>query len=97
MLETIVSPPSKRANFTLTAHPDKEELILLGGEYFNGQKVQHYKCYETVLPKQPCHTSHFTGLSEFIHLSEEDMMELTFILTSQSAFYCQCFKYLLYL
>lgn len=41
VVEIIVPPPSKRVNFTLTAHPDKEELILLGGEYFNGQKV-HY-------------------------------------------------------
>ena len=41
VIEIIVPPPSKRDNFTLTAHPDKEELILLGGEYFNGQKV-HY-------------------------------------------------------
>jgi len=41
VVEIVVPPPSKRANFTLTAHPDKEELILLGGEYFNGQKV-HY-------------------------------------------------------
>jgi hypothetical protein len=39
VIETVVLPPSRRANFTLTAHPDKEELILLGGEYFNGQKV----------------------------------------------------------
>lgn len=41
VVEITVSPPSRRANFTLTAHPDKEELILLGGEYFNGQKVQY--------------------------------------------------------
>lgn len=41
VVEIVLPPPSKRANFTLTAHPDKEELILLGGEYFNGQKV-HY-------------------------------------------------------
>jgi hypothetical protein len=39
VIEIVVPPPSRRANFTLTAHPDKEELILLGGEYFNGQKV----------------------------------------------------------
>jgi hypothetical protein len=42
VVEIIVPPPSRRANFTLTAHPDKEELILLGGEYFNGQKVRYY-------------------------------------------------------
>lgn len=42
VIETVVPPPSRRANFTLTAHPDKEELILLGGEYFNGQKTFLY-------------------------------------------------------
>jgi hypothetical protein len=40
VIETVVPPPSRRANFSLTAHPDKEELILFGGEYFNGQKVR---------------------------------------------------------
>lgn len=39
VIEIVVPPPSRRSSFTLTAHPDKEELILLGGEYFNGQKV----------------------------------------------------------
>ena len=24
---------------TLTAHPEKDELIMFGGEYFNGKKV----------------------------------------------------------
>lgn len=42
VVEITVPPPSGRANFTLTAHPDKEELILLGGEYFNGKKVHYY-------------------------------------------------------
>nr|CAD7586022.1 unnamed protein product [Timema genevievae] len=39
VVECIVPPPSRRANFSLTPHKDKEELILFGGEYFNGQKV----------------------------------------------------------
>ena len=30
-------PPSPRCNATLAAHPVKEELVLLGGEYFNGK------------------------------------------------------------
>lgn len=34
-----VSSPSCRSNFSFTAHPEKDELILFGGEYFNGQKV----------------------------------------------------------
>ncbi|PSN46470.1 hypothetical protein C0J52_06872 [Blattella germanica] len=39
VIEQVVSPPSRRVNFTLTAHPDKEELILFGGEFFNGSKI----------------------------------------------------------
>lgn len=39
VVEAIVSPPSHRVNFTLTAHPFKDELIMLGGEFYNGQTV----------------------------------------------------------
>lgn len=39
VIETVVEPPSRRINFSLFSHPDKEELIMYGGEYFNGQKV----------------------------------------------------------
>ena len=28
-----------RSNMTLTAHPDKDELIMFGGEYYTGHKV----------------------------------------------------------
>ncbi|XP_018416056.1 PREDICTED: kelch domain-containing protein 4 [Nanorana parkeri] len=41
VLETACAPPSPRLNSSLTSHPDKDELILFGGEYFNGQKVQY--------------------------------------------------------
>lgn len=37
--ETVVEAPSRRINFSFIPHPDKEELILFGGEYFDGQKV----------------------------------------------------------
>ncbi|XP_054275074.1 kelch domain-containing protein 4-like [Macrosteles quadrilineatus] len=37
-----VSSPSCRSNFSFTAHPEKDELILFGGEYFNGQKTFLY-------------------------------------------------------
>ncbi len=30
-----------RCNMTLTPHPDKDELIMFGGEYFNGRKVRY--------------------------------------------------------
>ncbi|KAM6430652.1 kelch domain-containing protein 4 isoform 1-T1 [Liasis olivaceus] len=42
VLETPCAPPSPRLNASLSAHPEKEELILFGGEYFNGQKTILY-------------------------------------------------------
>lgn len=44
--ETVIKtvpPPSPRCNFSFTAHPNKDELILFGGEYYNGQKTFVYK------------------------------------------------------
>ena len=38
--EEEVGPPSKRSSFTFCSHPDKDVLILFGGEYFNGLKVK---------------------------------------------------------
>ncbi|XP_052249914.1 kelch domain-containing protein 4-like isoform X1 [Dreissena polymorpha] len=35
-------PPSPRCNMSLTSHPDKEELIIFGGEYFTGNKMFMY-------------------------------------------------------
>ncbi|XP_041506942.1 kelch domain-containing protein 4 isoform X3 [Microtus oregoni] len=40
--ETPSSPPTPRLNASLSAHPEKDELILFGGEYFNGQKTFMY-------------------------------------------------------
>ncbi|XP_066439923.1 kelch domain-containing protein 4 [Eleutherodactylus coqui] len=42
VVETQSPPPSPRLNASLTPHPEKEELILFGGEYFNGQKTFLY-------------------------------------------------------
>ncbi|XP_036296397.1 kelch domain-containing protein 4 isoform X5 [Pipistrellus kuhlii] len=42
IVETPCSPPSPRLNASLSAHPEKDELILFGGEYFNGQKVKRF-------------------------------------------------------
>ncbi|XP_014340057.1 kelch domain-containing protein 4 isoform X2 [Latimeria chalumnae] len=39
IIETACPPPSPRLNASLSAHPEKDELILFGGEYFNGQKA----------------------------------------------------------
>ncbi|XP_012578314.1 PREDICTED: kelch domain-containing protein 4, partial [Condylura cristata] len=42
VVETPCSPPSPRLNASFSAHPEKDELILFGGEYFNGQKTFVY-------------------------------------------------------
>ncbi|XP_015585938.1 kelch domain-containing protein 4 [Cephus cinctus] len=42
VVETIVEQPTRRVNFTLTAHPFKDELIMLGGEFYDGQKTVVY-------------------------------------------------------
>lgn len=45
-------PPSPRCNFSLCTHPDKEELILFGGEFFNGQQLTVYnELYFYNIPK----------------------------------------------
>ncbi|GFS88950.1 kelch domain-containing protein 4 [Nephila pilipes] len=35
--EELCPQPSPRSNFSLSPHPDKEELVLFGGEYYNGK------------------------------------------------------------
>lgn len=42
VVETACPPPSPRLNASLSAHPDKDELILFGGEFFNGKKTYLY-------------------------------------------------------
>nr|XP_057931491.1 kelch domain-containing protein 4 [Doryrhamphus excisus] len=42
VVETACPPPSPRLNASLSAHPDKDELILFGGEMFNGKKTYLY-------------------------------------------------------
>ena len=39
VVEATVEAPSRRVNFSLTAHPFKDELIMFGGEYHDGKKV----------------------------------------------------------
>ena len=39
VVEKTVPQPSRRVNFTLTAHPFKDELIMLGGEFHDGRTV----------------------------------------------------------
>lgn len=40
--ETIVAAPLPRSNFSFCSHPEKEELILFGGESYDGQKLSVY-------------------------------------------------------
>jgi hypothetical protein len=40
IIETTIERPLKRSGFQYVAHPEKDELILFGGEFFNGQKVR---------------------------------------------------------
>lgn len=40
--EKLVPPPSPRANSSLTAHPHKDELLLYGGEIYDGKKNTFY-------------------------------------------------------
>lgn len=42
VVETTCPPPSPRLNASFSAHPEKEELILFGGEFFNGKKTYLY-------------------------------------------------------
>lgn len=39
MVDKVIDPPSRRLNFTFIAHPDKDQLVMFGGEFFDGQKV----------------------------------------------------------
>lgn len=40
--EETTGQPSPRSNLSVTAHPDKDELILFGGEYYNGNQTTMY-------------------------------------------------------
>lgn len=40
--ENVCEPPPPRSNFSLVAHPEKEELILFGGELYNGATTFTY-------------------------------------------------------
>ncbi|XP_034542604.1 kelch domain-containing protein 4 [Notolabrus celidotus] len=42
VVETKCSPPSPRLSASLSPHPEKDELILFGGEFFNGKKTYLY-------------------------------------------------------
>jgi len=35
----VVDVPSRRVNFSLSAHPFKDELIMFGGQFHDGREV----------------------------------------------------------
>ena len=37
--EVEVEAPSNRSSFSMTAHPDNPEIILFGGEFYNGKET----------------------------------------------------------
>lgn len=39
IVEVATDRPLKRSSFAFVPHPEKDELILFAGEFFNGQKV----------------------------------------------------------
>ncbi|XP_015372908.1 PREDICTED: kelch domain-containing protein 4 [Diuraphis noxia] len=40
--ETKIDNPSRRSNFSFVPHPDKDEIILFGGEFHNGKNTIMY-------------------------------------------------------
>ena len=40
--ETVVPPPSPRVNSSFTLHPSGNEILLFGGEHYDGKKCQFY-------------------------------------------------------
>lgn len=42
IVEVATDRPLKRSSFGFVAHPEKDELILFAGEFFNGQKVFYF-------------------------------------------------------
>ncbi|XP_055607159.1 kelch domain-containing protein 4 [Uranotaenia lowii] len=42
LTETLCAPPSARVNFSICSHPDKEEIFMYGGEFYDGQKTTVY-------------------------------------------------------
>jgi len=48
----LKEPPSKRSSFTLTPHPEKDQLIMFGGEFFNGNQAFVYNDLFIYTPKQ---------------------------------------------
>lgn len=45
--EEKCNPPSPRSSLTVLPHPDKDELLFFGGEYFNGSKTFMYNDFYT--------------------------------------------------
>ncbi|XP_037076978.1 kelch domain-containing protein 4-like [Pollicipes pollicipes] len=50
IVEKVSPPPPARSSFTMCAHPERDEILLYGGEYFNGKNttvfgdLYQYRC-----------------------------------------------------
>uniref|UniRef100_UPI00358E8F8A kelch domain-containing protein 4-like n=1 Tax=Myxine glutinosa TaxID=7769 RepID=UPI00358E8F8A len=56
VIETQCEAPPPRMNASLVAHPEREELLLFGGEYFNGQRTFVYNDLYVYHIKKNCWT-----------------------------------------
>ena len=50
--EEVVPPPLPRANATFTVHPNKDELLLFGGERYDGKKNKFFADLYRYTPKR---------------------------------------------
>ena len=40
--EVKVEAPSHRSNFSMTVHPDNPEIVIFGGEFYNGKTTKMF-------------------------------------------------------
>ncbi|UJR09320.1 hypothetical protein I4U23_013563 [Adineta vaga] len=101
-------PPSRRANASLTEHPLKDELLLFGGEFFDGRttllfndlyvydiKKQHWKRVQT--PQPPAPRASHQAVSVAMRDGELWMFGGEYTSPSQSQFYHYNDLYVLHL
>ncbi|CAF1191747.1 unnamed protein product [Adineta ricciae] len=102
------NPPSRRANASLTEHPLKDELLLFGGEFFDGRttilfndlyiydiKKQHWKRVQT--PQPPAPRASHQAVSVSMRDGELWMFGGEYTSPSQSQFYHYNDLYVLHL
>ncbi|CAF3817294.1 unnamed protein product [Adineta steineri] len=106
--DPVENPPSRRANASFTEHPLKDELLLFGGEFFDGRttilfndlyiydiKKQHWKRVNT--PQPPAPRSSHQVVSVSMRDGELWMFGGEYTSPSQSQFYHYNDLYVLHL